>query len=129
MKPISPAKRGMVLLEVLAALTLFAVVSLSLVIALNESMGAAKDRNLADAARRGLANQLSILRGAPLTPGEQDLPDDGSGFLYHCKIEPEPMQDQKKQPVLGIYRATITVKWKSEGHAEDRSVSELLYQP
>jgi prepilin-type N-terminal cleavage/methylation domain-containing protein len=129
MMPARPAKRGMVLLEVLAALTLFAVVSLSLVVALNESMDAAKDRNGADAAVRGLSNQLSLLRGAPITPGDQDLPDDHTGLTYHLTIAPEPLQDQKKQAVLNIYRATLTVKWKSDGHAEDRQVSELIYQP
>jgi prepilin-type N-terminal cleavage/methylation domain-containing protein len=129
MKTHPSARRGMVLLEVLAALTLFAVVSLALVVALNESMDAAKDRNLADAAMRGLANQLSLLRSAPLTPGDQDLPDDGTGLAYHVRVVPEQMQDQKKQPVLNIYRATITVSWKSDGQAEDREVSELVYQP
>jgi len=122
-------KSGMVLLEVLAALTLFAVVSLALIIALNETMDADRDRNAADAAMRGLSNQLAILRAAPITPGDQDLPDDGTGLAYHLKVAPETMQDQKKQPVLNTYRATLTVKWKSAGHDEDREVSELIYQP
>jgi type II secretory pathway pseudopilin PulG len=129
MKSAPCEKSGMVLLEVLMALTLFAVVSLSLVLALNESMDAARDRNEADAAVRGLTNRLAMLHTASITPEDEDLPDDGSGLTYHLKIEPETMQDQKKQPVLGTYRVTLTAKWKNAGQVEDRAVSELVYQP
>jgi type II secretory pathway pseudopilin PulG len=121
--------RGMVLLEVVIALTIFAVVSLGLVTALNESFAAAKDRNAADAAARGLRNQLAILRSARLTPGERDLPDDGSGMTYALSVAPEQMEDQKRQPVLGVYRATITATWKRDGQVEKQAISELIYQP
>jgi type II secretory pathway component PulJ len=119
----------MVLLEVMIALTIFAVVSLGLVLALNESFSAAQDRNAADVVARGLRNQLVLLRAAPLAPGVRDVPDDGNGTTYHLDIAPEPMLDQKKQPVLGLYRATINAQWKRDGHAEKQEISELLYQP
>lgn len=121
--------QGMVLLEVMMALTLFAVVSLGLIVALNESMGVAGARNQTDAAVRGMENQLTILRNASLVPTDKDLPSDGSGMTYHVKIAPESMLDEKKQPVLGMYRATVSVQWKSDGGTEEREVSELLYQP
>jgi type II secretory pathway component PulJ len=119
----------MVLLEVVIALTIFAVVSLGLVIALNESFSAAQDRNAADASARGLRNQLALLRAAPLAAGDRDLPDDGSGMTYHLTIAPEQMNDQKKQPVLGLLRATITAHWKRDGQVESQEISELIYQP
>ena len=119
----------MVLLEVIIALTIFAVVSLGLVIALNESFSAAQDRNAAADAARGLRNQFALLRAAPLTPGDRDLPDADSGMTYHLAVAPEPMSDQKKQPVLGVYRATLTAHWKRDGHVEEEQISELVYQP
>jgi prepilin-type N-terminal cleavage/methylation domain-containing protein len=121
--------RGMVLLEVLVALTVFAVVSLGLVLALHESFGAAQDRNAADQATRGLRNQLALLHGGTLAPGERDADDDGGGMAYHVSVAPEPMLDQKKQPVLGVLRATVTAKWKQDGQVETRTISELVYQP
>ena len=39
------------------------------------------------------------------------------------------MQDQKKQPVPNMYRATITATWSNRGQAEERDVSALIYQP
>jgi len=127
--PLRHTRHGMVLLEVVIALTIFAVVSLGLVSALNESFSAAQDRNAADQVARGLRNQLALLRAAPLALGNRDLPDDGSGMTYHLAVAPEQMTDQKKQPVLGLYRATISVQWKRNGHAEKQEISELVYQP
>jgi type II secretory pathway pseudopilin PulG len=121
--------RGMVLLEVIVALTIFTLVAFSLVMALSVALDVAKERNEIAAATRGLDNQMALLHAGQMFPIEKDLADDGSGILYHLSIQPEQMQDQKKQPVMGMYRATITAQWKSEGRAEDRSVSELVYQP
>jgi type II secretory pathway component PulJ len=120
---------GMVLLEVIIALMIFAVVSLGLVMALNQSFGAAQARNQADTAARGLRNQLVLLHAGPLTPGSRDLPDDGSGTRYRLEVDPVPMSDQRKQPLLGLYRATITAQWKDGTHDESQSISELVYQP
>lgn len=121
--------RGMVLLELIIALTIFAILSLGLVTALNESFRMAEGRNTADQAARGLRNQLALLRGAPLEPGDCDLPDDGNGMTYHLEVASAPMTDQKGQPVMGLYRATITAQWKSGGQVEKQQVSELVYQP
>jgi type II secretory pathway pseudopilin PulG len=122
-------RRGMVLLEVIMALTVFTIVALSLVMALDSSFDAAKDRNEVDVALRGLKNQLSLLHAAQVAPGETDAPDDGSGVLYHISIAQAQMQDQKNLPVASMYRATITATWKSRGEDQERDVTELIYQP
>jgi len=122
-------RAGMVLFEVIIALSIFAMVAFALVIALHSGFDAAMDRNAVDAATRGLGNQMTLLHAARVQPGERDLPDDGSGFLYHVSIVQEQLQDQKKQPVQNTYRATITASWKSGGEAQQRDVSQLVYQP
>jgi len=123
------ARRGMVLFEVVMALTIFTLVAFSLVMALDSAFDAATDRNEIDVAIRGLGNQMALLHSARVLPGENDLPDDGSGVLYHLAVTQEQMQDQKMQPVPNMYRATITATWTSRGQSEERDVSELIYQP
>jgi type II secretory pathway component PulJ len=122
-------RRGMVLLEVVTALFIFTLVAFSLVVALQSSFDAAMDRNEIDVAIRGLENQMTLLHAAPLLLGERDLPDDGSGILYHLVVAQEQLLDQKKQPVPNMYRASITATWKSRGQTDERDVSELIYQP
>lgn len=123
------ARRGMVLFEVVIALFIFTLVAFSLIMALDSAFDAAMDRNEIDVASRGLENQLTLLHAARVQVGENDLPDDGSGILYHVAIAQEQMQDQKKQPVPNMYRATITATWKSRGQDEERDVTQLIYQP
>jgi prepilin-type N-terminal cleavage/methylation domain-containing protein len=122
-------RRGMVLLEVMMALAIFAVVAFSLVVALYSAFDAAEDRNHVDVALRGLDNQLALLHSARVLPGEQDAPDDGTGVAYHISITQEQMQDQKKQPVPNMYRATITATWTARNQPYERDVSALIYQP
>jgi Tfp pilus assembly protein PilV len=121
--------RGMVLIEVVTALVIFTVVAFSMVMALNAAMDVALERNDIDAATRGLENEMNILRGSRVVAVDQDLPDDGSGILYHVTVRAESLQDQQNKPVANTYRATITAKWKLNGTPEDRSISFLLYQP
>jgi len=120
---------GMTLLEVVMALFIFTLVAFSMVRALDVAFDAAKERNEIDRAVIGLENQIALLHMSQLVPIDKDLPDDGSGVLYHVTVGVEQMQDQKNQPVGGMLRATITATWQSEGQTEQRSVSELIYQP
>lgn len=122
-------RSGVVLLEVIIAMTVFAVVSLALVTTLNASFDAARERNRADAVDRGLANQLTLLNTQRLQLGEHDLPADSDGSSYRLSVVPQPMLDQQKQPLPGLYRATITATWNEDGHMETRAVSQLVYQP
>jgi len=133
LRPIHPrgrqprACRGMVLFEVIMALFIFTLVAFSLVMALDSAFDATTDRNEIDGAIRGLQNQMALLHAARVQPGERDMPDDGSGILYHVIVTQE--QDEKRQPVQNMYRATITARWNSRGQAEERDVSHLIYQP
>src|SRR5271156_5042787 len=95
--PARSALKGMTLLEVMIALTIFTTVAFSLVIALDSSFDAAGARNEIDAAMRGLDNHLALLHQGRVLPGETDLPDDGSGIRYRQEVVPQQMLDQKKQ--------------------------------
>jgi hypothetical protein len=123
------SRRGMVLFELVIALTVFTLVAFALVIALNAALNAAMERNQIDTATRGLENQAALLHAAQIFPEDRDLDDDGSGILYHRTIQPEQVFDQKKQPLTGLYRVVITAKWTSDGQPYERHVSELVYQP
>ena len=125
------AESGMVLLEVLMALTVFAVVSLGLVMALDQSLDAATDRNRADEATRGLRNQMELLQGSVLIPGSRELTGNVGpvGAVYRLEVQAVPLTDQRKQPLLGLYRATVTAEWQADHRVERRAISQMVYQP
>ena len=111
------------------ALVIFTMVAFSLVVALNSAFDAAHARSQVDLAVRGLNNQLALLHSARVLPGEQDVPDDGTGIAYHISVAQEQMQDQKGQPVPNMYRATITATWTDRNQPNERDVSTLIFQP
>ena len=124
-------RRGMVLFEVMIAITVFTIAAFSLVMALDKCLDAASQRNQIDLAVRGLQNQLALLHGSNIQPGETDAPDDGTGVAYHVSVALEQdLRDQKGLPIPNMYRATITATWKAQnGELQTRNVSELIFQP
>jgi hypothetical protein len=122
-------REGMVLFEVIMALSVFALVAMALVMALDASMDAAWQREKIETALLGLENQMAQLHNTRLVPGENDLPDDGSGVAYSIKIELARINAQKNIPLNGIYRVTVTAKWKDGSDEESRDLSQLFYQP
>ena len=122
-------RKGMVLFELVIALGVFVTVAFGLVLALDAAMTAGGERNEIAVVNSGLSNQMALLHEAPIFPCDKDIPGDETNIIYHLVIAPEQFKDQKGQPVLSIFRATITAKWKSHGQDEDRSLSALFYQP
>lgn len=127
--PRSAGREGMVLFELMIALGIFVAVAFGLVLALDAAMTAGRERNEIAVAINGLSNQMALLHEAPISPCDKDIPGDETNITYHLVIAPEQLKDQKGQPVLNMFRATITAKWKSGGQTEDRSLDELIYQP
>lgn len=125
------SRRGMVLFEVMIAITVFTLAAFSLVMALDRCLDAANQRNQIDVALRGLQNQMALLHGSPIQPGETDAPDDGTGVAYHVSVAlAQDLRDQKGLPIPNTYRITITATWKTQnGDMLTRNVSELVYQP
>ncbi len=121
----------MVLFEVMLAIFVFTLAAFSLVMALNGCLETANARNRIELAVHGLDNQLALLHGTNIQPGETDAPDDGTGVAYHVSVAlAQDLRDQKGLPVPNTYRVTITAQWKApSGELQTRSVSEMVFQP
>ena len=126
-----PRKRGMVLFEAMLAIFVFTVAAFALVMALNGCLDTANARNRIELAVHGLENQMALLHGSNIQPGETDAPDDGTGVAYHVSVAlAQDLRDQKGLPIPSTYRVTITATWKApNGELQSRSVSELVFQP
>ena len=124
-------KRGMVLFEAMLAIFVFTVAAFALVMALNGCLDTANARNRIELAVHGLENQMALLHGSNIQPGETDAPDDGTGVAYHVSVnQAQDLRDQKGLPIPSTYRVTITATWKApNGTLQTRSVSEMVFQP
>jgi hypothetical protein len=118
----------MVLLELIVALTVFALVAFSLVGALDAGMTVAGERDHIDAATRGLANELALLHAGRIDPGNRKWTG-ADDLQYQLTIAPEEARNEKHQPLTHLYRVTVEAAWPEGRATESRSVSELVYQP
>ena len=121
--------RGIALLEVLLALTLFSLVALGLVRAFTQSMETASLSEHVAEATLGLQNQVDLTLARRLTPGEADLPSDGSGLIYHLLVQPTPATTQERTPLANVLQVDLSVRWMENRQEYNRDVSYLKYQP
>ena len=97
-------RHGYVLLEIIIALTVFAVVVTGLASALHSSLDAANLLRRQAAIRRGLE---SILVEAKAKPKREEMPmtykDDALGVEFRSELEELKWVNRRRRPVKGLY--------------------------
>ena len=95
---------GYVLLEMIIALTVFAVVVTGLASALHSSLDAANSLRRQASVRHGLE---SILVEAKAKPKREEMPmkyrDDGLGVEFRSELEELKWINRRRRPVKGLY--------------------------
>jgi len=95
---------GYVLLEIIIALTVFAIVVTGLATALHSSLDAANQLRRQAAMRRGLE---SILVEAKQKPKREEMlmsyKDEGLGMEYRSELEELKWVNRRRKPVKGLY--------------------------
>lgn len=103
--------RGYVLLEIIIALTVFAVVATGLASVLHSSLDSANLLRRQASIRRGLE---SILVEAKAKPKREEMPmkyrDDALGVEFHSELQELKWVNRRRKPVKGLYilRAVAT---------------------
>jgi hypothetical protein len=105
-RPLGPAWRpaGYVLLEIIIALTVFAIVVTGLASALHSSLDAANRLRRQAAVRRGLESIL--VEAKQKTKREEMLiayKDEGLGVEYRSELEELKWVNRSRKPVKGLY--------------------------
>lgn len=95
---------GYVLLEMIIALTVFAIVATGLAQVLHSSLDAANGLRRQAAIRRGLE---SVLVEAKSKPKREEMPikyrDEGLGVEFRSELEELKWVNRRRQPVKGLY--------------------------
>jgi prepilin-type N-terminal cleavage/methylation domain-containing protein len=124
----SRAKRraqGMTLFEVILALAIFATVAVALVQAINAIGNAtleARDLRTVEQTLEGIIDEAS--KRPQIAELDKEIKPGADGIGYHVRIVPEDkLRNQNNVQLNGIFRITVTAKWKMDGkpmqlHAE-----------
>jgi type II secretory pathway pseudopilin PulG len=119
---------GYILLELIIALTIFAISVLGLAKALSNSMEVASILNKDHAVRMSMRSFLEELRRKPLADIPQTQTDAATGATLTSAIDKQDMTDDDGNNFTDVYKINISASYTAAGQARDESVSVLLYR-
>lgn len=123
--------RGYILLELVIALTIFAIAVLGLTRSLNEALGVANSLNRDNAIRMGLRSFLEESRKKKTTSEmATSTHDDRLGVTFTSTIEDAGMQNKNGKNLADLYKLTATAM--IDGAADDQQpepATIYVYQP
>ncbi len=122
--------RGYVLLEIIIALTVFAVVATGLASVLHSSLDSANRLRRQTAVRRGLE---AILLEAKQRPKREEMlltsKDEILGVEYRTELEELRWTNQRGQPVRGLYVLRAFATDQRLAHPQHDSAELYVYRP
>ncbi len=127
---IAVARGGYMLLEVIIALTIFAIVAVGLAEALQGSIEAANFLTREDAIRRGLEAVMIEARAKPKR-GEMALSyrDESLGVDYQTTLEPVQFLNRAGEPVSHLYQLRATARYMVDGKEVSDGVQVYVHRP
>lgn len=121
---------GFVLLEIIIALTIFAVAVTGLAVALHSALDASNRLRRQAAVRRGMESLLAEARQRPKR--EEMLltrVDEGLGIEFHSELEELKWVNEKGNPVRGLYALRVTAKNLRRDTEPEDSAEVYVYRP
>jgi type II secretory pathway pseudopilin PulG len=121
-------KAGYILLELIIALTMFAIAVLGLAKALSNSMEVANILNKDYAVRMAIRSFLEEIRRKPFADIPQTLEDATTGATLTSTLEPFSVKSKQGRTFEDLQKLTITASYTAAGQPRDETVSVLLYR-
>ncbi len=129
-RPPYTAQGGYILLELIIALSIFAIAVLGLTRALNTSLEVANILNHDYAVRLGLRSFLEEVKRKSVANMVMTTTDPRLDVTYTSAVDPVQITLKTTGEVLtDIYQLTATATYTTGGKERDESVTLFLYQP
>ena len=121
--------RGMTLLEVILALALFTTAAVGLVIAINsigEAILEARALRTVEQTLEGIIDEES--KKPQIVELDKEIKPGADGIAYHVRVVPETkVLNQAGMQLNGLFRITVTAKWKMDGYPMTLQAETLRY--
>ena len=130
MKPLRRNPHGFVLLEIIIALTVFAVAVTGLAGALHSALDASNKIRRQAAVRRGMESLLAEAR-QQIKREEMQLTrmDDGLGISFHSSLEELKWINLKGAPVRGLYVLRVVAQSIKPNINPEDTAEVYVYRP
>jgi type II secretory pathway component PulJ len=120
---------GFVLWEVMLALTIFCLVAVALVSALNQTVDASILLRDQSQVRIELQNVLTKAAAEKLKVGKSNVQEGDGRVLYEREVRSVQAKTAKGDPVPNLYRIVVRAFWRSSGQDRSEQAEVIVYQP
>ena len=121
--------KGMTLFEVILALAIFTTTAVALVQAINaigQATLEARDLRAVEQTLEGIIDEES--KKPQIMEIEKDPKVGADGIAFHVKVAPvENIRNQQNVQLNGLFRITVTAKWKSDGRPMELTAETMRY--
>lgn len=118
--------RGFTLVEVLAALGVFAFAVIGLMLALNTTLSAANATKREAEVRNEMQDRLARLSVGSLREFENK--EELNGVVYIERVQREEIEDDEQTVLRGFWRLSVGAEWVEDGGEQKWTVSHLVYR-
>lgn len=125
----SALRPGYILLELIIALTIFAIGVLGLARSLNSSMEVANILNKDQRVRIGMRSFLEEIRRKPLNEMSVSITDAVLGVTYTSSAEPVALTMTRGNTMQDMYNLKITASYAVGSEQREESVDVYVYKP
>ncbi len=122
-------QRGYILLELVLALTIFAIAVLGLAKSLSQSMEVANLLRRDQIVRIGMRNFLEEVRRKPLAEMSVSSTDATYGVTYTTSTEPVSLKTTSGTILTDIYNLTVKATSSFNGETQEDTLNVYVYKP
>lgn len=122
-------RRGYILLELIIALSIFAIGVLGLARTLNSSMEVANILNRDQRVRIGMRSFLEEIRRKPLNEMNANITDAATGVTYTSTTEPVSLIMTNGNTMTDLYDLKIVASYTAGNEQREESVDVYVYKP
>lgn len=120
---------GYILLELIIALSIFAIAVLGLAKSLSSSVEVSNILNRESAIRIGMRSFIEELRKKPLADMTATITDPVLGVTYTSKVERLGLRTGRGETLADLYDLQVSAVFNFEGIEETDTVSVYVYKP
>ena len=120
---------GYILLELIIALSIFAIGVLGLARSLNSSMEVASILNKDQRVRIGMRSFLEEIRRKPLNEMQANITDVATGVTYTSTAEPVSLTMTNGNTMSDLYDLKIVATYAAGNEQREESVDVYVYKP
>lgn len=125
----SKKQKGVFLLEVILAISIFSIAVVGLAIALDGAIGTAVIEDKYLSLRQEMLNRMADIKKSPIKEGKKRQGDNENGTVFVQEVKLLELKNQKGLLLRDLYELSIVARVEESGQIREEKAQVYVYQP